>query len=110
MFSVLSDAEFLQVPARRMMIPWTPDDDLPPSADFDIEPDWDAAFDRPSPEDQLWWAQQCDERDRLELNGPFEPTDADWDEMARWSEWLDMKERESRYTEDDARAAGLAIG
>ena len=47
MFSVLSDAEFFQVPAWRMMIPWTPEDDLPPSADFDIEPDWDVYPARP---------------------------------------------------------------
>ena len=54
--------------------PWTPDDDLPPSSDFDFEPDWDAAFDRPFPEDREWWAQECDERERLELNPNFEPT------------------------------------
>jgi hypothetical protein len=110
MTTLLLDADGFQVARWDVPLPWVPDDDLPPSADFDIEPDSDAAFGRPSPEDQLWWAQQCDERDRLELNGPFEPTDTDWDEMARWSEWLDMKERESLYTEDDARAAGLAVG
>ena len=32
---------------RHMPLPWTPAlDDLPPAADFNIEPDWDTAFDR----------------------------------------------------------------
>ena len=30
--------------------------------------------------------------------------------MARWCEWVDMKDRESLFTEEDAQAAGLAIG
>jgi hypothetical protein len=110
MSNVMLDADGFQVACWDIPLPWTPDDDLPPSSDFDFEPDWDAAFDRPFPEDREWWARECDERERLELNSPFEPTDADWDEMARWCEWVDMKDRERLFTDEDAQAAGLAIG
>jgi len=107
MSNVTLDADGFQVACWDIPLPWTPDDDLPPSSDFDFEPDWDAAFDRPFPEDREWWARELDERERLELS---EPTDADWDEMARWCEWVDMKDRDSLFTDEDAQAAGLAIG
>ena len=49
MTTLLLDADGFQVAQWDVPHPWVPDDDLPPSADFDIEPDWDAAFDRPPP-------------------------------------------------------------
>ena len=56
-------------------------------------------------------AQECDRQERSGLKPePFEPTDADWDEMARWCEWVEMKDRESLYTDDDIQAAGLPVG
>jgi hypothetical protein len=107
MSKVMLDAGGFQVACWDIPLPWTTDEDLPPSSDFDFEPDWDAAFDRPFPEDREWWARSCDERERLELSGP---TDADWDEMARWCEWVDIKDGERLFTDEDARAASLAIG
>jgi hypothetical protein len=41
------------------------------------------------------------------------PTDADWDEYARWSEWQDRLEGVyglDRLTDEDVAAAGLAAG
>lgn len=49
----------------------------------------------PTEADSVWAAQN------LELPPPFEPTDADLDEMARWSGAL---------TDDDLAAAGLPVG
>ena len=54
MSNVLLDTDGFQVACWDIPLPWTPDDDLPPSSDFDFEPDWDAAFDRPFPEDREW--------------------------------------------------------
>jgi hypothetical protein len=111
MSTILLDADGFQVASWDVPLAWTPDDDLPPSDDFDIEPDWDAAFDRPYPEDHAWWAQECDRMERSGLKPePFEPTDADWDDMARWCEWVEMKDLESLYTDEDTQAAGLAVG
>jgi hypothetical protein len=33
---------------------------FPDSSDWDCEPDWDAAWDRPLPEDEEWWKNQGD--------------------------------------------------
>ena len=107
MSTVAIDADRFQVARWDIPLPWVPDDDLPPSADFDVEPDWDAAFDRPFPEDHEWWARECDERERRELNGP---TDADWDEYAKRSEWQGRLEHTHRITDADIEAAGLAVG
>ena len=107
MSTVLIDADGFQVARWGIALPWMPDDDLPPAADFDVEPDWDAAFDRPSPEDREWWARECDERERRELEGP---TDADWDEFARWSVWQDRVEQMHLIADIDIEAAGLAVG
>src|SRR5262245_14807598 len=102
MSTVAIAADGFQVARWEITLPWTPDDDLPPSADFDFEPDWDAAFDRPFPEDHEWWARECDERERRELSGP---NDADWDEMARWSEWHARLEYTHMITDADIEAA-----
>jgi hypothetical protein len=40
----------------------------------------------------------------------YEPTDADWDEMARYCEWADRVEAMHCVTDDDLRAAGLPVG
>ena len=59
MSNVMLDADGFQVACWDIPLPWTPDDDLPPSSDFDFEPDWDAAFDRPFPEDREWWCRSA---------------------------------------------------
>src|SRR3954469_8516664 len=107
MSTVAIDADGFQVACWAILLPWTPDDVLPPSADFDIEPEWDAAFDRPFPEDREWWARESDERDGAESTGP---NHADWDEAAKWSEWQDRLEMSHRVTDEDIEAAGLAVG
>ena len=65
----------------------------------------------PAPEDAAWVA----EHPALPpISGgapePFEPTDADWDDFHRWCEMSDLAELRRRYTDDDLRAAGLAVG
>src|SRR3954467_4206583 len=111
MSTVLLDADGFQVARWDIPLPWTPDDDLPPSSDFDIEPDWDAAFDRPYPEDHAWWAQECDRQERAGLKPePFLPSPEDWDDYARWSEWQDRLEQiygANKITDEDIIAAGL---
>src|SRR4051812_23875735 len=107
MSTVAIDADGFQVACWDIPLPWTPDDVLPPAADFDVEPDWDTAFDRPFPEDREWWARECDAREAARMTGP---TDADWDEAARWGEWQDRLEQSHKVTDADIEAAGLAIG
>jgi hypothetical protein len=44
---------------------------------------------------------------------PFEPSAADWDDYARWSEWQDRLENVhclNRITDEDIAATGLAVG
>jgi hypothetical protein len=107
MSTVAIDADGFQVARWEITLPWTPDDDLPLAADFDVEPDWDAAFDPPSPEDREWWARECDERERREQDGP---SDRDWDEYQRLSVWQDRVEQMHLISDIDIEAAGLAVG
>jgi hypothetical protein len=75
---------------------FTPEDwnELTP---FELLPEFE-----PSRFDRLWWAMQPSK--------PLGPTDQDWDEYARWSEWQDRLEQIHMVTDEDIAAAGLAVG
>src|SRR5436190_24334501 len=67
------------------------------------DPDPEPAFE-PSDADWRWL-------DQNPILPPLDgPTDADWDEMARWCEWCDTKDREALSTDQDIAACGLAVG
>jgi hypothetical protein len=62
----------------------------------------------PAPADRVWLATHP----ALPPICGVAPDDGpDWDEYSRWSAWQDALEASHpRYGEDDARAAGLAVG
>jgi hypothetical protein len=94
-------------------IDWDPEGDIPPSADFDAPLDADAAFDRPTEEELDWWSRESIAREYRNMGLSDEPSDADWDEYARWAEWQDRLEfayRVDQLSGDALAAAGLAIG
>lgn len=70
--------------------------DIPEAADFDVEPDWDAAFEIPTEADLAWAAR--------EFNAVDGPSDADWTEYGLWSEWqdrLELAHRMDQVCDDD---------
>src|SRR4051812_13994793 len=52
---------------------------FPDSSDWDVV-DWDAAWDRPYPEDEDWWASELYAREFIGMSGPLP---ADLEEAAR---------------------------
>jgi hypothetical protein len=66
----------------------------------------------PSDADNTWAAQNLDLP--MPLCGgapePFEPSDADWDDMARWCEWVETMDMDRFIRDEDLQAAGLPVG
>ena len=64
MSTVAIDADGFQVACWDIPLPWTPDDVLPPSADFNIEPDSNTPSTGLSPRIASGRARERDERGR----------------------------------------------
>ena len=47
---------------------------------------------------------------RLTADDDWEPSEEDWRDMYNWCEWIDMKEMESRCTDEDIRILHGCVG